>query len=475
MEERVARRASVVVWFTLLALPVLSGCAPGLASSGEPDAAIEADDAGSPSLVVQPIAEAGPADDAAPDAREDGEDSAMDGPCDGATDSLGGRDAADGEDADAGDAPPALDGSQGLAAEASVDASDDVPPGPPMQPSCASGIVCGNACVDLQSDPHDCGACGHVCTPGTCASGACQPWVVVSGVDPAAIACDGVNLVWANAATPDVHQVPADGSANGGGASTITLSRPGADSAVALAMAGSAVAWATVNYSRQQSTLWVGSEGAVYSGVAVGAPLDPVAGLALDPYGAYAYLGTASGTTGTIWQCNMAGASTSCVSIASVSSSRLGQLAVDDQYVYWTDPANALVSRLGHADHIVADVATGQGNPTAIALDAANVYWLSGNGAAFSIRGTPKQLAAAPTVLATSPGYATALATDGASLYVATYGGVIESVPVTGGSLATRYASANANTSAITQVVYTGGAIYWGDRGPQAIYGLRVR
>lgn len=462
MEKRVTRLAAVVPWFTFtftftftsLALPVLSGCTPGLASGGEPDAAFEAVDGGSPSLVAEP--EAGLAEgDAVPDAGDDGEDPAVDGPCEGAAEAA------------AADAPPA---------EASVDASDDVPPGPPMQPSCPTGhVVCGNACVDLQTDANHCGACGHACAPGACASGACQPWIVVSGVDPAGIACDGVNLVWANVASPDVQQVPSDGSANDGGAAKITLSQRGTDPVVAVAMKGSTVAWATLTYSTQQSTLWAGAESASYSGVAVGTPLDPVSGLALDPYGGYAYVATSgSAATGTIWQCNVAGTSPSCASIASVSSSRLGQVAVDDQSVYWTDPANAFVSRYGNADRTVTILATGQKSPTAIALDAANVYWVTGNGAASSMSGWPKNSAAGPSLLATAPGNTMALATDGVNLYVATYG-VIESVPVTGGSLTARHASATPNTSAITQIVYAAGAIYWGDRGPQAIYGMRVR
>jgi hypothetical protein len=452
MEKTVTRLAAVVPWFTSLALPVLSACAPGLASGGEPSGAFQTDDGGSPSLVVGP--EAGLTEGAVPEGGEDGGDRAADGPCERGADA-------------AADAPPA---------EASDDASDDAPPSPPMQPSCPTGhVVCGNACVDLQTDPINCGACGRACTPGGCASGACQPWVVVSGVDPAGIACDGVNLVWANVASADVYQVPADGSANGGGAAaTVTLSTPGSDPVVAIAMEGSTVVWATLNSSTQQSTLYTGVESAVYSGVAVGAPLDPVSGLALDAYGAYAYLATAgSVATGTIGQCSVAAISPSCASIASVASSRLGQVAVDDRNVYFTDPANAFVSRYGLGDRRVVNVATGQKGLTAIALDDASVYWVTSYGGPSSISGMSKLSPGAPSLLATSAGYATALATDGANLYVAA-SGVIASVPVTGGSLATRYAAANPVTSAITQIVYAAGAIYWGDGGPQAIYGLRV-
>lgn len=41
--------------------------------------------------------------------------------------------------------------------------------------SCLSGTTrCGNACVNLQTDPANCGSCGHSCTPGlTCRTGQC--------------------------------------------------------------------------------------------------------------------------------------------------------------------------------------------------------------------------------------------------------------------------------------------------------------
>ena len=42
------------------------------------------------------------------------------------------------------------------------------------QAECEGGLAaCGGACVDLSSDPANCGACGVVCPEGVCASGAC--------------------------------------------------------------------------------------------------------------------------------------------------------------------------------------------------------------------------------------------------------------------------------------------------------------
>jgi len=47
--------------------------------------------------------------------------------------------------------------------------------------ACASPkTTCGSTCSDLQTDPNNCGTCGHGCLGGTCALGMCQP-VSVAG------------------------------------------------------------------------------------------------------------------------------------------------------------------------------------------------------------------------------------------------------------------------------------------------------
>lgn len=55
--------------------------------------------------------------------------------------------------------------------------------------SCATGeVACGNACVELQTDPDHCGGCGKACDPGeTCVGGVCNR----SGCAPDEIDCGG--------------------------------------------------------------------------------------------------------------------------------------------------------------------------------------------------------------------------------------------------------------------------------------------
>jgi hypothetical protein len=51
----------------------------------------------------------------------------------------------------------------------------------PTGGTCGVGqLICGNTCVNVQSDPNNCGNCGVVCTgpvagsPGVCQNGQCQ-------------------------------------------------------------------------------------------------------------------------------------------------------------------------------------------------------------------------------------------------------------------------------------------------------------
>ena len=50
--------------------------------------------------------------------------------------------------------------------------------------TCASPkLACGNACIDVQSDANNCGACNHNCMGGTCVAGKCQPVAIVSNLE----------------------------------------------------------------------------------------------------------------------------------------------------------------------------------------------------------------------------------------------------------------------------------------------------
>jgi hypothetical protein len=54
----------------------------------------------------------------------------------------------------------------------------------PAHPDQCGGMCCGQICVEVMSDPQNCGACGHVCDPGqVCMGGSCgcQPTGAMCG------------------------------------------------------------------------------------------------------------------------------------------------------------------------------------------------------------------------------------------------------------------------------------------------------
>lgn len=59
-------------------------------------------------------------------------------------------------------------------------------------------LTCAGACIDPSSDPVNCGACGHSCLGGACASGQCQAAVVVnaSGTSPSVFGLDGGDVYY---------------------------------------------------------------------------------------------------------------------------------------------------------------------------------------------------------------------------------------------------------------------------------------
>jgi hypothetical protein len=59
----------------------------------------------------------------------------------------------------------------------------------PMEASGGDAGAEGGCAADLSKDPRNCGSCGHDCLAGACTNGACEPFVLASGLSsPGAIA-----------------------------------------------------------------------------------------------------------------------------------------------------------------------------------------------------------------------------------------------------------------------------------------------
>jgi hypothetical protein len=72
-------------------------------------------------------------------------------------------------------------------------------------------VLCASACVDLTTDGHDCGACGHDCLGGACNAGQCAATDVFAARYIEQIAVDATNLYYATSVA--LYNVPLAGGA----------------------------------------------------------------------------------------------------------------------------------------------------------------------------------------------------------------------------------------------------------------------
>ena len=64
-------------------------------------------------------------------------------------------------------------------------------------PPC-DATACNGSCVDVGTDPANCGACGHSCGGGTCVAAQCQPYAIQTGLDSTYIAADATGLYYSS-------------------------------------------------------------------------------------------------------------------------------------------------------------------------------------------------------------------------------------------------------------------------------------
>lgn len=77
---------------------------------------------------------------------------------------------------------------------------------------CGGQTACGVTCVDLASDPENCGACAHPCQGGGCELGSCQPVMLASGEDkPIRLSANDGWLYWTDYGSGEVKRVPVSG------------------------------------------------------------------------------------------------------------------------------------------------------------------------------------------------------------------------------------------------------------------------
>jgi hypothetical protein len=267
--------------------------------------------------------------------------------------------------------------------------------------------TCGSACVDLQSDPKNCGVCGHICV-GNCSAGICEATQIFAAPS-SAIHSIAYAAGAAFVATRDgsiLHVSLADGAAttlaagrdtpscivsdadrvywtegtSSAAASIVSVSRSGGDPTVVVS--GTAYAdWSTTNErclaSDGTNLFFIAASTAALMRVpAVGGATTQVAVLTANPYG---YALTLDATAAYVLGVNeivavqLAGGATKTLVTFSSSSSSYDSIAIDGRTLWWV--ANGAINR----------VDTGGGTPGVLrtprsvrgfGFDDASVYWV---------------------------------------------------------------------------------------------------
>ena len=287
---------------------------------------------------------------------------------------------------------------------------------------------CSGTCVNEQTDPLNCGACGHSCQGGACLLGVCQPFTIASGVDISNedLAVTGGTVFWAA-----LHGVM-DVSVNGG--TTHTFYNGGMNS-----YPGSIVA-------DNSNVYWV------------------------------------DGGFGTVVQSPIVSGGSTLITLAhGYNPYNGGGLAIDSTYAYWTDVNlnEVLRSTLGTAGTPIVLSTNSSQSPTIATTcpalpgtcDAADVYWTNGNLMSLTLtNGSP---AGAPGALVPGPEVIEGIVTDSQNVYwFSNVGGMpgayeynLYDVPLAGGTVVTLATQQNGTHSIMTDGTY----LYWTNASPNVV------
>jgi hypothetical protein len=266
----------------------------------------------------------------------------------------------------AGDA--SVDGSGGQRDAATSDAiSDDA--SPEGAPDAADADATG--CGDTQSSSSNCGVCGHDCQGGLCVAGACQPVTLSSGeANPQEVAVSSGSIYWTTAM---------GGSAGHGairscavGSCTAVSVCPGdvGKNPLGIATDGTHLYWSLFGAmgGQDESAGWGPISGCNGGGNSIftGRSGD---GVAIDA--AHVYFCDNGG--GAVLQANLDGSNVQ--TLAGGEGGPAG-VAVDAQYVYWTNNADMhnAVRRLLKSGGPPETIGQG-GQATRVAVDAMHIYW----------------------------------------------------------------------------------------------------
>lgn len=249
-------------------------------------------------------------------------------------------------------------------------------------------------CADVQSDPENCGACGHSCLGGECVAGACQPVAIACGQSPKALAVDATHVYWLNDYDiPGVLKAPKNG-----GDVTILAADPNSASGWGIALDETHVYWP--GNPGVQSVPKEGGTAKLLSST------NEAYDVAAD--GSSVYF-TRPGLT----KVNKTGGAPTSLA----GSSDTIHVVLDGEFAYftvWTEGAVVKVPLSGGAP---MKIATNVQYPNALALRDGIVYFSNGYGKLMKV---PADGSAAP-VLITGAYFAYGVAADESGVYFATF------------------------------------------------------
>jgi hypothetical protein len=316
-------------------------------------------------------------------------------------------------------------------------------------------IDAGGCDADLAADPANCGRCARSCLGGTCEAGACSVVIVAaSEPSPQGLAIDATQIYWTNTgANGDVESCPLSSCTNGGAVLVSGLSSPNA-----VLSAGGHAWWTNFGASTLQRCAVSGCNGTATT-MATMSPLSTGFGrLAAD---ATTLFFTDAGN-GKVHACPLSGCGAGPTTLATGQANAWG-IAVDDTNVYWVidellgSVRSCPKAGCGVANTTMVTLASNQGGPRTLTVDATHVYWVTQTGSAV-MRCAKSGCNAEPEIVASNVLNPHGVAVDDQFVYFTERTtGSVKKVVKTGGT-PTLVAGAQGNPF---NVVVDDRAVYW--------------
>jgi hypothetical protein len=315
----------------------------------------------------------------------------------------------------------------------------------------SSYAACSGACVDLQSDPNNCNACGRSCNGGQCSAGVCQPYVVAQPQYLGQIATDGGHVFYVSTNTGALLEI----SPTGGALTQLVSS--GAEGGFLVVGGGKAFYGA----SGTTSTLGVATIGVANSGTTLKTIAGNVTGATMNPSATrFLYVVAAGNGGGGANDCAIMGSS--CVGAGTFASGPMGPAGGDDNDFFYGNGTVIESEGLGTGSY--STIETRPNTVSNLVADGTYVYWLETNSSFnSSIYRTVESNPTTPTPVALNAGR---FVTDGTTVYYLK-GNSLYSTPASGGAPATTVAT---ETSYLSYVALSGKLLVW--TMADTIYGL---